>query len=142
MDKFGNLVVAGLYVVAARTGVLYGQSMTAGHVYTIKRGGGDAVPGDPVGVALDQAGNIVVSDAGSAACGGDCAAQGARVLVIAARTGSFYGQKMTAGGVYAVAGVLGLSARATRAWPSTRGLALPSARSDSTRRATWWSRRR
>ena len=106
VDKFGNLVVAGLYVVAARTGVFYGQSMTAGRVYTIKRHGGDAVLNEPVGVALDQAGNIVVSDTGSPACEEDCPAQGAQVLVIAAKTGSFYGQKMKADGVYAIAGVL------------------------------------
>jgi hypothetical protein len=108
VDKSGNLVVmaAGLYVVAARTGVFYAQSMTAGHVYAIKPRGGNTASGYPVGVALDQAGNIVVADTGSPACGEDCPSQGAQVLVVATRTGSFYGRKMTAGRVYTVAGVL------------------------------------
>ena len=43
------------------------------------------------GTALDGAGNLVI-------------AAGSQVLVVAARTGTFYGQPMTAGQIYAVAG--------------------------------------
>jgi sugar lactone lactonase YvrE len=45
----------------------------------------------PQGVAVDAAGNLVVCD-------------GYRVRVVAARTGTFYGQPMTAGDIYTVAG--------------------------------------
>ena len=116
VDKFGNLLVAGpgLEVVAARTGVFYGQSMTVGHVYTITGRKGDALVGNPVGVALDHAGNIVVSDSGSPACGDDCAPVGGQVLVVASRAGTFYRRKMAAGGVYAVAGGFGPSVGAVR----------------------------
>jgi hypothetical protein len=116
VDKFGNLLVAGpgLEVMAARTGVFYGQSMTVGHVYTIMGRKGDAVLKNPVGVALDHAGNIVVSDSGSPACGDDCAPQGGQVLVVASKAGTFYTRKMTAGGVYVVAGGFGPNVGAVR----------------------------
>ena len=44
------------------------------------------------GVTVDQQGNLVV------------AADGSRVMVVAAATGTFYGQAMTAGDIYTVAG--------------------------------------
>ena len=107
-DAAGNLVIADqsngrVRVVAATTGSFYGQAMTAGDIYTVA-GGGTSFPGDggpatsaalngPVGVAVDGAGNLVIADTGNN-----------RVRVVAATTGSFYGQAMTAGDIYTVAG--------------------------------------
>jgi sugar lactone lactonase YvrE len=107
-DHDGNLVIAdtgasAMLVLAARTGTFYGQVMTAGHVYQVAGGGtsglGDggpatrAVIGSPAAVAIDQAGNLVITDTGNN-----------RIRVVAASTGSFYGQQMTAGYIYTVAG--------------------------------------
>jgi hypothetical protein len=110
VDEAGNLVIAGnagynkVQVAAARSGVFYGKSMRPGHVYTVAgvgRGGfsGDGGPAtsaelkDPAGVAVDSAGNLVIADT-----------RNSRVRVVAAATGTFYGQAMTAGDIYTVAG--------------------------------------
>ena len=109
VDSAGNLVIAdtGNYrirVVAATTGTFYGQSMTAKDIYTVAGDGtagfsGDAGPAtsaelsEPAGVASDSAGNLVLADSGND-----------RVRVVAATTGTFYGQSMTAGDIYTVAG--------------------------------------
>ena len=47
----------------------------------------------PTGVALDAAGNVLISDSFNE-----------RIRVLAAKTGTFYGQAMTAGDIYTVAG--------------------------------------
>src|SRR6266702_2596631 len=104
VDHAGNIVIAGravLRVVAARTGTLYGRAMTAGDIYTVAGGGSstqDGVPATsaamtPLGVAVDAAGNLLVADPAAG-----------RARVVAARTGRFYGQAMTAGDIYTVAG--------------------------------------
>ena len=109
VDGAGNLVIADesdnrIRVVAARTGTFYGQTMTAGHIYTVAGNGkagfsGDGGPAtgaklnDPGGVAVDSAGNLVIADEINN-----------RIRVVAARTGSFYSQPMTAGNIYTVAG--------------------------------------
>ena len=108
VDGAGNLVIADAHhervrVVAAATGTFYGQAMTAGHIYTVAGGGtaglGDGGPAtsaelhNPGGVAVDGAGNLVIADGGNN-----------RVRVVAAKTGTFYGQAMTAGDIYTVAG--------------------------------------
>ena len=109
VDAAGNLLVADvndnrLRVVASKTGTFYGQAMTAGHIYTIagtgKRGfsgdGGPATSAEmygPISVALDAAGNLVISDF-----------YNLRIRVVAERNGTFYGQAMTAGDIYTVAG--------------------------------------
>jgi sugar lactone lactonase YvrE len=95
----GNLVIADnndnrVRVVAARTGTFFRQRMTAGNIYTIAAppaAGGS--PFGPAAVAVDAAGNVVVADAGQD-----------RVWVVADHTGTFYGQAMRAGKLYAVAG--------------------------------------
>jgi hypothetical protein len=108
-DSDGNLVITDsghnrIRVVAARTGVFYGQPMTAGDIYTIagngRRGfGGDGGPataaalGGPGAVAIDPGGNLVIA-----------ALLNNRIRVVAARTGVFYGRPMTAGDIYTVAG--------------------------------------
>ena len=109
VDGVGNLVIADgghqkVRVVAATTGTFYGQAMTAGDIYKIAGTGthgfsGDGGPAtaarlfDPDAVALDGAGNVLIADA-----------ENNRVRVVAAGTGTFYGQAMTAGDIYTVAG--------------------------------------
>ena len=91
-------------VVAVRAGRFYGQAMKAGHIYTIAGTGtsgysGDGGPGTsaelsgPDGVTADQDGNAVVADTGNS-----------RIRVVAAQSGTFYGQAMTAGDIYTIAG--------------------------------------
>src|SRR6185437_15820824 len=91
-------------VVAARTGTFYGQPMTAGDIYTVAGDGTAGFAGDgspatsaeldyPLAVAVDAAGNLLIGDGFNT-----------RVRVVAARTGTFYGQPMTAGDIYTVVG--------------------------------------
>jgi hypothetical protein len=109
VDDAGNLVIADsmnnrMRVVAASTGRFYGKPMTAGDIYTIAgngtiRSSGDGGPAAaaellaPEGVAADGAGNLVIADTDNS-----------RIRVTAASTGTFYGQPMTAGDIYTVAG--------------------------------------
>ena len=121
VDGAGNLVIADtanrlVRVVAARSGAFYGQQMTAGNIYTIaghgERGqyGGTGVPALSTGlnhvmdVTVDAAGNVLVADSGRNKGVGTVHPFGARVRVVAARTGRFYGHAMTAGDIYTVAG--------------------------------------
>jgi trimeric autotransporter adhesin len=109
VDAAGNQVIADtgnnrIRVVAARTGTYYGQAMTAGNIYTVA---GDGTPGyagshnlatraeldQPQGVAVDSAGNLVIVDTDND-----------RIRVVAAMNGTFYGQAMTAGHIYSIAG--------------------------------------
>jgi trimeric autotransporter adhesin len=109
VDQAGNLVIADSFsdvvqVLAESTGTFYGQAMTAGQVYTVAGDGtqgynGDGIPATsaelriPTGVAVDAAGNLVISDSDNQ-----------RVRVVAEHTGTYYGQAMTAGDIYTVAG--------------------------------------
>ncbi len=109
IDAAGNIVVSDsgndvTRVVAESTGTFYGQSMTAGDIYTVAGNGTGGYGGNggpataaeldfPEGVALDAAGNIVVSDSGNDV-----------IRVVAKSSGNFYGQSMTAGDIYTVAG--------------------------------------
>jgi hypothetical protein len=116
VDRTGNLILADgldrvVRVVPVRSGTFYGQAMTAGHIYNIAgTGTGPGITGnggpateaklsDAVAVKADHAGNLLIADAGSSAT-----AIPAEVQVVAASGGVFYGQKMTAGDIYAVAG--------------------------------------
>jgi len=108
-DAVGNLIIADAFhdrirVVAEKTGTFYGQAMTAGDIYTVAGNGtqgfsGDggaatsAELGDPNDVVTDGAGNLVIADTSNS-----------RIRVVAASTGTFYGQAMTAGDIYTVAG--------------------------------------
>ena len=108
VDHAGNVVIAQVggslvSVVADTTGLDDGISMTAGNIYTIAGTGsngstGDGGPAtsatvDPDSVAVDAAGNVIVtqSDANE-------------VRVVAESNGTFYGVPMTAGDIYTVAG--------------------------------------
>ncbi len=109
VDAAGNLVICDerdnrIRVVAVKSGTFYGQAMTAGDIYTIagtgKRGtGGDGGPatwaevGEPAGVTLDSLGNLLIADR-----------EGGLIRVVAARTGTYYGQAMAAGDIYTIAG--------------------------------------
>jgi secreted PhoX family phosphatase len=109
VDGAGNLVIADTHnerirVVAASTGTFYGRAMTAGDIYAVAGNGGRGSSGDggpairaklslPDGVAVDGAGNLVIADT-----------HNERVRVVAVSSGTFYGQVMTAGDIYTVAG--------------------------------------
>ena len=109
MDATGNVLISDsdndrVRVVAERTGTFYGQAMTAGDIYTIAGDGTVGLSGDrgpatkaglfrPAGLAMDATGNVLISDT-----------LNNRVRVVAERTGTFYGQPMTAGDIYTVAG--------------------------------------
>jgi DNA-binding beta-propeller fold protein YncE len=125
VDAVGNLVVADtninlrsvpgrIRVVASSSGTFYGQAMTAGHIYSVAGSdarhttdsGGPAMTAAinyPRGLAVDPSGNLIIAepDAGSS------------IWVVAAHTGTFFGQAMTAGDIYQVAAAgfaLGLAA--------------------------------
>ena len=109
VDAAGNVLIVDTYnnrvrAVAARTGTFYGQPMTAGDIYTVAGTGAGGFSGDggpataaelsrPSGVAVDGAGNLLLADSDNS-----------RVRAVAARTGTFYGQPMTAGDIYTIAG--------------------------------------
>jgi hypothetical protein len=109
VDAAGNLLIADsehqrIRVVAAKAGTFYGQAMTTGYIYTVagkarlgfSGDGGPATSAklnDPVGVAVDRAGNLVIADLVNQ-----------RVRVVAVGSGTFYGRAMTAGDIYTVAG--------------------------------------
>jgi hypothetical protein len=91
-------------VIAASTGVFYGEQMTAGDIYTVAGGNPKGLIGDskpataarlslPYGGTVDAAGNLVIADPGDN-----------RIRVIAESAGTFYGQTMTTGQIYTVAG--------------------------------------
>jgi hypothetical protein len=113
VDAAGNLLLAGtdrVRVMARRTGRFYGLKMTAGHLYTVEGPQGYTFS-DVVDVELDHAGNVVVADSGQPPFHPPGPPTSAQVRVLAERNGRFYGQKMTAGHVYTVAG------RATQSGP-------------------------
>jgi len=84
VDRFGNVLVtqtgfavnhtdSRVYVVAARTGTFYGQSMSARHIYVIagRSGFGDSGDGgparlaqlvSPVGIAIWPGRGVVITD--------------------------------------------------------------------------------
>ena len=123
VDGAGNAVVADgsnnrVRVVAVRSGRFYGRNMTAGDIYTIAGDGqyGDSGDGGPATaasfagtlvVAIDSTGNVAVCDGYNPV-----------VRMIAVRSGRYFGRKMTAGDIYAIAGggsQLGDGEPATRA---------------------------
>jgi hypothetical protein len=90
-------------LIAARSGTYFGRSMKAGDIYTIAGTGKAGYSGDGgpatiaqvsnvMDAAVDGHGNVLLSDVG-------------RIRVVAASTGTFYGQAMTAGDIYAIAGM-------------------------------------
>jgi hypothetical protein len=91
-------------VIAAKTSMFYGQAMKKGDIYTVAGPGtatvlGDGGPatagwlGEFDQVAVDGAGNLIIADT-----------EAYRIRVVAATTDTFYGQAMTKGDIYTVAG--------------------------------------
>jgi hypothetical protein len=111
-DQHGNVLIADeqnarVRVVAAATGTFYGRKMTVGDIYTIAGGGqgGSSGSGGPAtkatfgqlaGVTTDRHGNVIIAD--------DTGFTTGVVWVAAVKDGKFYGQAMTAGDIYLVAG--------------------------------------
>ena len=109
VDAAGNVVISDgldylVRVVATRPGTFYGQAMKTGDIYTIAGTGtfgysGDGGPatsaelGGPAGLAFDRAGNLLIADSVDSV-----------VRVVAAQSGTFYGQAMKAGDIYTIAG--------------------------------------
>jgi hypothetical protein len=131
-DKPGSVAV-----LAARTGTYYGMAMLAGRVYTVAGNNQDAAaPGNggpatraALGslsqLSLDAAGNILIADEGRTDTLNHRVVP-AQIRVVAARDGTFYGQPMLAGHIYAIAGggrVTGNGVPATRAPVYATGVA-------------------
>src|SRR5579875_1250283 len=109
VDAHGNVLVADtgndrIRVIAGSTGTFYGQAMAKGDIYTIagdgKTGysgqgglGTAAAIGAANGLAVDSDGNVLIADTGNN-----------RILVLAAKTGTFYGKAMTTGHLYLLGG--------------------------------------
>ena len=88
LDGAGNVVIGDktqIRVVAARTERVYGRRMTAGHIYAIAGTGkaGDSGDGGPAALARIAAGAVALDAAGNVLL-----AEGARVRVVAARSGT------------------------------------------------------
>jgi hypothetical protein len=90
-------------VVAVKTGTFYGKKMTAGDIYTVagngtrdsSGNGGPALKAEfsSASVTVYGAGNMLIPDF-----------NGNQIRVVADKTGTFYGRKMTVGDIYTVAG--------------------------------------
>jgi hypothetical protein len=100
-------------VVAVKTGTFYGRAMQADHIYTVAGNGLSGFAGDggpartaefnqPVSVAVDGTGNIVIADTNFGSAPADMGNN--RVRVVAAGTGTFYGVPMTKGDIYTIGG--------------------------------------
>jgi trimeric autotransporter adhesin len=112
VDGSGDLVIADtancrVRVLAAQSATLFGRPMTAGHLYTVAGTGvcGSAGQGgpvaaaqlwNPVAVAVDSAGDLLVADDGDQS-----------VLLAPAQGGTFYGSAVGAGDIGVVVGGTG-----------------------------------
>jgi trimeric autotransporter adhesin len=112
VDGSGDLVIADtancmVRVLAARSATVFGQAMTAGRLYTVAGTGvcGSAGQGgpvasaqlwNPVAVAVDSAGDLLVADNGDQS-----------VLLAPARRGTYYGTPVGAGDIGVVVGGTG-----------------------------------
>ena len=86
-----------LQVIPNRSGTMFGRTMTAGTLYSVAvRGGKQDFSGDAP-LAFDRNDNLVVADS-------EDGPNFNGVWLVAAGSGTFYGQKMTAGDAYAIAG--------------------------------------
>ena len=119
VDASGNIAISNglnnlVRMIAAVSGTFYGVQMTAGHIYRIagnqkkSASAGDGGPAraaklsEPLGLAIDHAGNLLIDDSANIPFSGKGVRD--RIRVVAGSTGTFYGQHMTAGHIYTVAG--------------------------------------
>jgi len=109
VDRAGNVYIADgfnarIRVIAAADGTLFGQAMTAGDIYTIAGDGvwgyngvgGPATSAEldyPDAVSVDGQGNVYIANTANYT-----------VQVVAAANGTLFGQTMTAGDLYTIAG--------------------------------------
>ena len=98
VDTAGNVVFADdvndvIRVVAAQSGDYYGTAMTAGDIYTVGPTSDSQTLIAPEGLTIDSEGNVIFADAGNEV-----------VYLLASTTGTDDGVKITAGGLYAIAG--------------------------------------
>jgi trimeric autotransporter adhesin len=109
VDSSGDLYIADsnnnvVRFVPAYSGTYYGQSMTAGDIYTIAGDGTAGYSGDggpatgaelnsPSDVAIDSSGDLYIADTYNNV-----------VRFVPAASGTYYGQSMTAGDIYTIAG--------------------------------------
>ena len=138
MANQGDFGALRVRVVAAATGTFYGVGvLTAGDVYTVAgngKFGPDPADGQPALHSSVEPGQIAVDHSGNLIIG---MFEGT-IWVVAVRDGTFYGQAMTAGDIYQIAGG-GFAGRDGGARRSRRSSARStSARSRSTGTATWW----
>jgi len=113
-DRSGNVLIADqakslVLVAPPRSGVFYGRRMRAGRIYPVAGDGKAAASGDgrlagkaglsPLAVAADGRGDLFIVDNP-----GNYAVPGNRIRMIPARSGTYYGQPMTARHIYTVAG--------------------------------------
>ncbi|MNY06804.1 NHL repeat protein [compost metagenome] len=108
-DAIGNLYFADssnnrIRMMPKTTGTYYGQSMTANYLYTIAGNGTGAYGGDgtlatsgslrvPIGLTFDNYGHLLIADGTNQ-----------RIRMVTGSTGSAYGQSVTAGYLYTIAG--------------------------------------
>jgi hypothetical protein len=109
VDAQGDVVITdtgnnSVRLVAATTGTFYGRTMQAGHIYTIATSaapctpvnGGDASAACLIsvdGVTFDPLGNVIFADVGND-----------DVMLLPQNAGTFYGQAVTPGLYYIIAG--------------------------------------
>ena len=111
VDAAGDLYIADgsnnrIQEVAATTGTQWGQSMTAGDIYTVAGSssgisgysgdGGAATSAEltsPAGIAVDSSGDLLICDSNDSA-----------VREVAKSSGTHWGQSMTANDIYTIAG--------------------------------------
>lgn len=112
VDGSGDLFIADtadcrVRVVPARNATLFGQAMTADHIYSVAGTGVCGTTGqggplssaqlwNPVAVTIDGAGDLLVADSGDQS-----------VLLAPARTGTYYGTTIGAGDIGVVVGGTG-----------------------------------
>ena len=108
IDAHGNAVVTlddrHVEIIAATSGTFYGRAMVAGHTYVVAGDGDQTSSGDggpavdagmfPNSAAIDSSGNLLI---------GDGTVFGT-LRVVAETSRTFYGQPMTAGDIYTIAG--------------------------------------
>ena len=114
VDAHGDIAVSNHFdsvnFIPNSTKSFFGQSMTAGTVYKIAGNGSEGYKGDgssassaelaaPDGLTFDTAGDLIIAQEGNGAVYHEDA-----VRFLPASSGTFYGQPMTVGDIYTIAG--------------------------------------